>query len=97
MALILSGGDGGNTTITGNSGNLSFTTDSNLMLANTVTGGFSLPSGNTAQRPSSPANGAIRYNTDTASVEGYAAGTWGSIGGVSGGVNIMLQQQFGGF
>ena len=35
------------------------------------TGYFSIPIGNTAQRPASSANGAIRYNTTLGRIEGY--------------------------
>jgi len=35
-----------------------------------------LPNGTTAQRPGTPANGDIRYNSTTQSGELYAAGTW---------------------
>jgi hypothetical protein len=52
-------------------GNVSFTS----------TGFMLVPSGTTAQRPVSPANGEIRYNTTTGQFEGYASGVWGSIGG----------------
>ena len=44
------------------------------------TGSITLPSGTTAQRPSSPVNGMIRYNTTTSSFEGYGS-AWGAIGG----------------
>lgn len=47
------------------------------------TGAVPVPSGTTAQRPAG-ANGYFRYNTTTASYEGYASGAWGSIGGSSG-------------
>ncbi len=40
-----------------------------------------IPAGNTASRPISPSNGYIRYNTDTASFEGYANSQWSGIGG----------------
>lgn len=40
------------------------------------TGYLQLASGTTAQRPSSPVNGMLRYNTDTAGFEYYTAGTW---------------------
>lgn len=40
-----------------------------------------LPSGTTAQQPLTPANGMMRYNTETFGFEGYANGVWGSIGG----------------
>jgi len=39
------------------------------------TGALRLPSGSTAER-GTPANGDIRYNTDTTQLEGYANGTW---------------------
>ena len=42
-----------------------------------------LPSGNSAQRPGSPANGDIRYNSDTAAVEGYAGGWLKMTGGTA--------------
>jgi hypothetical protein len=42
-----------------------------------------LPSGNSAQRPGSPANGDIRYNSDTSAVEGYAGGWLKMTGGTS--------------
>jgi hypothetical protein len=44
--------------------------------ANTSTGFLSLPSGTTAQRPVSPANGYVRYNTTTTKVEAYQNGEW---------------------
>jgi len=44
--------------------------------------GFALiPAGTTAERPASPANGQIRYNTTTAQFEGYQGGAWGQLGG----------------
>jgi len=44
--------------------------------------GFALiPTGTTAERPASPANGQIRYNTTTAQFEGYQGGAWGQLGG----------------
>src|SRR5210317_1942601 len=42
-----------------------------------------LPSGNSAQRPGSPANGDIRYNSDTGAVEGYAGGWLKMTGGTA--------------
>lgn len=49
------------------------------------TGSAKLPSGTTAQRTTTPSNGAIRYNNETNLFEGYINGVWGSIGGSSGG------------
>ena len=45
------------------------------------TGFMLVPKGTTAQRPASPVNGELRYNTDTAQFEGYQGGAWGSLGG----------------
>ncbi len=47
-------------------------------------GSILLPSGTTSARPSSPANGMLRYNTSLAALEAYVAGAWGPIGGGSG-------------
>lgn len=40
------------------------------------TGFLTLPSGNTAQRPGSPSNGMIRYNSQRSEIEVYANGQW---------------------
>lgn len=40
------------------------------------TGAVKIPAGTTAQRPASPVNGMVRYNTTTLRVEGYANNTW---------------------
>jgi hypothetical protein len=68
------------------------TTKSNLI--NTVTkdsstGAAHLPSGTTAQRPISPINGYMRYNSDSSAMEAYVNGAWGSVGdgGATGGGN----------
>lgn len=37
--------------------------------------------GTTAQRPATPVEGMIRYNSTTTKFEGYTAGAWGSLGG----------------
>jgi hypothetical protein len=44
--------------------------------ANSSTGYFALPTGTTAQRPVSPANGYIRYNTTEGYIEEYRSGAW---------------------
>ena len=51
------------------SGNISAATVSDTV--NTSTGYFDLPSGTTAQRPSNPPSGAIRYNSSILNVEYY--------------------------
>ncbi len=45
------------------------------------TGYILVPKGTTAERPVTPVEGEIRYNTDTAQFEGYADGDWGQLGG----------------
>ena len=45
------------------------------------TGATKLQSGTTAQRPGTPADGMIRYNSDEDSFEGYIDGAWGGISG----------------
>jgi hypothetical protein len=63
-----------NTTITGN-----LTVTGNGTFQGT---GFVLISkGTTAERPASPVNGQIRYNTTLNQFEGYISGAWGSLGG----------------
>lgn len=42
---------------------------------------FKVGSGTTAQRPQTPTEGMIRYNTDLETFEGYSNGMWGAIGG----------------
>ena len=44
-----------------------------------ATDALRLPSGTDAQRPGSPANGDIRYNSDQATIEGYASGGWANL------------------
>lgn len=45
------------------------------------TGFLLIPKGTTAERPVSPTNGEIRYNTTTSQFEGYQGGAWGQLGG----------------
>jgi hypothetical protein len=47
------------------------------------TGAVKVPSGTTAQRPATPAEGNIRYNTTTQQYEGFRQGQWASLGGDS--------------
>ena len=51
----------------------------NLTLSGTNS--IKVPSGTTAQRSGSPANGMLRYNSSTNEFEGYADSAWGAIGG----------------
>jgi hypothetical protein len=50
-----------------------------VVLATTTA--LELPDGTTAQRPGTPINGMIRYNTSLNQFEGYKASAWGAIGG----------------
>ena len=44
-----------------------------------ATDSLRLPSGTTGQRPGSPANGDIRYNTTTSTIEGYSNGAYANL------------------
>lgn len=44
--------------------------------SNSSTGYFDLPKGTTAQRPGSPTNGMMRFNTTSAEYEVYDSGSW---------------------
>ena len=60
----------------------------------TSTGFALIPAGTTAERPVSPANGQIRYNTTTSQFEGYQGGAWGQLGGgaTGGGGDEVFQE-----
>jgi hypothetical protein len=79
--LITSGnvtlGDAVGDSVTHNAGTVNV--PNNLIYSGTGT--ITLPNGTTAQRPGSPAEGMIRYNSTTDTFEGYADGAWGAIGG----------------
>jgi hypothetical protein len=61
----------------GIAGNPTFSITDNPVLSGD--GGVVVPLGNTAARPAAPTNGTLRYNTTTATFEGYANNNWGSI------------------
>ena len=46
------------------------------------TDAIKVPAGTDLERPGTPVNGLIRYNTDSGSFEGYASNAWSSLGGV---------------
>ena len=50
--------------------------DGVLSYADSSTGAMYLPVGTTAQRPSVPATGMIRFNTTTSNVEVYNGSSW---------------------
>ena len=69
---------------TANIGTLSSLTVSGNILM-TGTGAIDIAAGTTAQRPSSPSSGMLRFNTTSNEFEGYNGSSWGEIGGSSGG------------
>lgn len=50
----------------------------------TGSGFIKIPTGNTSQRPSSPSEGMIRYNSELQIFEGYQSGEWAEIAGGGG-------------
>ena len=87
---------GSNTTITSKLvlGNTT-TWSANVSLdAGSKTDAIMIPSGNTNQRPTTTANGMIRYNTTLNTFEGYKSGFWGTIGGgaTGGGTNDIFYE-----
>ena len=72
---------GAGTSITMGAANAgTFTINNNIVNLN-GTGALDVPTGTTAQRPASPINGYLRYNTTLNIFEGYVAGAWGAVGG----------------
>jgi len=61
----------------GSAGNPTFAITSNAVLPGVE--GVTLPIGTTAERAAIPNNGELRYNTTTATFEGYANNAWGAI------------------
>ncbi|NBR25941.1 MAG: hypothetical protein EBU08_19595 [Micrococcales bacterium] len=49
--------------------------------ASAGTGGLALPSGTTAERPSSPVTGLLRFNTTLGNYETYNGTKWVVVGG----------------
>jgi hypothetical protein len=71
-----------NTTITSNIANASITltpTGTGLVIIDTITG-LTIPTGNTAQRPTPPVTGTMRFNTGTNLVEIYDGADWVNVG-----------------
>lgn len=62
-------------------GSANFTISATGDIAMNGTGALTLQRGTEAQRPPSPVNGMIRYNTDAAAFEGYSDNEWKGIGG----------------
>ena len=60
-----------------NSNALAIDTAQNVTLSST--GALTVPSGTTAQRPASPTNGMLRYNTTIPQLEIYLGSNWTAI------------------
>ena len=73
--------DGNTITSTDANGNIVLDPNGTGYVSIVGTNGVVIPVGTTGQRAPS-VQGAIRYNTDTSSFEGYTGSTWGSLGGV---------------
>jgi len=74
--LTVGGVNYSNGGINTNSGNLKLTSNTGIIAANASTGAFILPIGTDVQKPGSPTNGMIRYNTTLGYPEVYSNSTW---------------------
>ena len=81
LSNTITGGMIQSNTITGNNIQLNTVTGDDLVSNITLNGQYvTIPTGATGGRPSSSANGMLRYNTTTNKFDGYK-GSWGTIGG----------------
>jgi len=76
--LTKSGDATGNLTLQTN-GNTALTINTSQNVTFNGTGAFTVPVGNTAQRPVPPVNGMVRYNTTILKLEGYINSAWANI------------------
>jgi|TARA_R110002153_G_scaffold136075_1_gene285916 hypothetical protein len=74
--------DGSDISSSNSNGNITLTPNGTGSVVINKNDGFRLPVGNTSQRLASPTSGQIRYNSQIAAFEGYAASSWGTLGGV---------------
>ena len=74
--------DGSDIASNNSNGNITLTPNGTGSVVINKNDGFRLPVGNTSQRLASPTSGQIRYNSQIAAFEGYAASSWGTLGGV---------------
>ena len=65
--------------IASTNGNITTTSNTSIVQLGNNTGAFVLPTGNTAQRPSSVVNGMSRWNTDLSALEIYNGILWQQI------------------
>lgn len=79
MAIKISG-----TTVIDDSRNIANISDAVISGNASFTGVLSVPTGNTAQRPTSPEVGQLRFNTETSTTEMYDGSEFASVGGAGG-------------
>jgi hypothetical protein len=72
-------------------GNITLTATGNGLVAVTGVSGLTIPSGNTNQRPTSPATGTVRFNTLTQNLETYTGNSWAAAS--SGGNSFTITNQ----
>lgn len=72
-------------------GNITLTATGNGLVAVTGVSGLTIPSGNTNQRPTSPATGTVRFNTLTQNLETYTGNSWAAAS--SGGNSFSITNQ----
>ena len=72
-----------NTTITTNqvTGNIILKPTGNGVVTIDTTTGLVLPTGNTAQRPTGPSQGTVRFNTNSTDLEVWNGSQWSGVGG----------------
>jgi hypothetical protein len=76
-------GDLGPNTISAVSGDITIAPNSSTAIVRIAgTNQMMIPAGTTAQRTTPAFAGAVRFNTDTTSFEGYSGSNWSSLGGV---------------
>jgi hypothetical protein len=76
FTALISAGDNTATLAFQTNGVTALNINSNQNANCTTTGSFIVPIGTTAQRPASPVNGMVRFNTTNNVLEGYANNTW---------------------
>ncbi len=77
-------GTGGTALVIGTS------TDDGAIMTFAGEGAITLPSGTIGQRPSSPANGMLRYSQTTPGLEAYYGGAWNTLTASGGGSSVNL-------
>ena len=79
VGTLTKAGDATGNLVIQTNGNSALTIKTSQNITFNGTGAFTVPVGNTAQRPSPAANGMLRYNTTTLKLEGYINSAWANI------------------